>query len=602
MALISRDRIDEMIQTIDIVDVISEYVSLQPSGKSMKGLCPFHNEKTPSFHVSKDKQIFNCFGCHKKGNVITFIQEYKHLDFIESVRYLADQYHIDLGEDDYQVERYNDGKLYDVNKIAKDFFNLNLLNLDAGKKALDYLENRGFTKQVLSQFDIGYAPANGNALLSNLKEKFQEFELVEAGLIGRSDSGNYYDLFRDRIMFPIHNEQGKVLGFSGRILKDDKNQAKYINTQSTKIFNKGNVLYNLHRALPFVNQRKRIVLMEGFFDVIQASMAGIEESVCSMGTELTLDQAKKIKKYTDSVVICYDGDQAGKQATYRALSILEKVNLNVQVALMPDGLDPDDYIKKTSKSHFRNQLNQHLIDKYDFVYEMIIQKGLSTSSQIETAKNALFKFLLSAASQTIKTIYLQKFAEAIELDYDVINQDFQRYTVNQRRFQTIEKSIQKVKLPPVSKARLIAEKKLINYYLQNDTYRDMIDDDFFQFKFLKGPRFEIFTAMREIYHGQREVALYNLKSDLSDERYQLMDDILLDEGYPYSELELKDLLDTLKLAQLEDEIFDLGEKIKADLKLNQKDNYPNYRDQLNDKKKTYNKIKNKRKNKSSNQT
>ncbi|HKL47434.1 MAG TPA: DNA primase, partial [Candidatus Izemoplasmatales bacterium] len=440
MALISRDKIDELIQTIDIVDVISEYVSLQPSGKSMKGLCPFHNEKTPSFHVSKDKQIFNCFGCHKKGNVITFIQEYKHLDFIESVRYLADQFHIDLGEDDHEIERYNYRKLYDVNKLAKDFFNLNLLNLDVGKNALDYLIKRQMSKQTLSQFEIGYAPSNGQALLSNLKEKFQEYELVEAGLIGRNDSGNYYDLFRNRIMFPIYNDQGKVLGFSGRRLNDDKNQPKYINTQSTKIFNKGTVLYNLHRALPFVNQKKRIVLMEGFFDVIQASIAGVEEAVCSMGTELTFDQARKIKKYTDSVVICYDGDQAGKEATYRALSILEKANLNVQIALMPDGLDPDDYIKQYSQSHFRNQLNQKLIDKFDFVYEMIIQKGLSTSSEIETAKNSLFKFLVNAASKTITTIYLQKFAEAVHLSYDVINQDFQKYLVNQRRFQTIEKT------------------------------------------------------------------------------------------------------------------------------------------------------------------
>jgi DNA primase len=225
MSRISREKIDELIQTADIVDVVSEFVSLQPSGKSMKGLCPFHSEKTPSFFVSPEKQIFNCFGCHKKGNVISFIEEYKHLDFIDAVQYLADKYHFDLAiSNDDQVERYNYNKLYEVNKLAKDFFNLNLLNLETGNKALSYLESRGLDQQTLNEFNIGYAPAKGNLLLKNMKDNFQEFELVEAGLVGRNTSGEYYDMFRDRIIFPILNEQSKVLGFSGRILTDDKSQ------------------------------------------------------------------------------------------------------------------------------------------------------------------------------------------------------------------------------------------------------------------------------------------------------------------------------------------------------------------------------------------
>jgi DNA primase len=499
MANISKDKIDQVNQAADIVDVISEYVSLQPSGKSMKGLCPFHSEKTPSFHVSKEKQIFNCFGCHKGGNAITFIQEYKHLDFVEAVRFLADKYNVDLEEDQNEVQKYNYNKLYEVNKLAKNFFNLHLLNLDSGKQALDYLEDRHLTKHVLNEYNIGYAPARNNLLMKNLLENFQEFELVEAGLVNRNDSGNYYDVFRDRVMFPIHNEQGKVIGFSGRTLTNDKNTPKYVNTQATKIFNKGEVLYNLDKALPFVNQKKRVVLMEGFFDVIQASIAGIEESVCTMGTELTTEQARKIKKYTDNVVICYDGDDAGKQATYRALKILENAHLNVQIALMPEGLDPDEYIKKYSQAKFRNQLNQQLIDKFDFVYEMIINKGLKTSTEIETAKNSLFKFLVQTASKTITMIYLQKFAEKIGLSTDVIQQDYQRYLLNQRKYQQIEQTKQKMPVPKTSKARITAEQKLINYYLHSDEYREIIEEDFNNFKFLKGFRFEILINMREIF-------------------------------------------------------------------------------------------------------
>ena len=599
MALISREKIDELIQTVDIVDVIGEYVSLQPSGKSMKGLCPFHNEKTPSFHVSKDKQIFNCFGCHKKGNVITFIEEYKHLDFIESVRYLADQYNIDLGESDNDVKRYNYTRLYEINKLAQDFYNLNLLNLDAGKQALKYLEDRQLSKQTMSEFHIGYAPRSNNQLLKNLKETYQEFELVEAGLINRNQNGDYYDVFRDRVIFPIKNEQGKIVGFSGRSLSNDV-QPKYINTQSTKIFNKGDVLYNLEKALPHVNQKKRLVLMEGFFDVIQASLAGVEEAICTMGTEITLDQARKIKKYTGQVVICYDGDSAGKEATYRALGILEKTGLDVKIALMPDGLDPDEYIKKYSQAEFRNQLSKKLIDKFDFVYEMIIQKGLDSPTEIEFAKKALFKFLVSQASRTITMIYLQKFSEAIHLDLQTIQQDYQRYLVNQRRFETIEKDKPKLVIPKISKARVSAEEKLINYYLQNDEFRDLIDDEFFQFKFAKGIRFEIFSSMREIYHDHREVELFNLKSDLTDDGYNTLIGFLLREDYPYSFNELKELIDTLMIETLYEEILELRKKSMKSARDNQMEMYQNYQEQINHKRKSYEKIKRRRNDKTTN--
>lgn len=600
MSFIDQDKIEELIQSVDIVDVISEYVSLQASGKSMKGLCPFHSEKTPSFHVSKDRQLFNCFGCHKKGNVVGFIQEYKHLDYIEAIRYLADQYHFDLGENNQIVQKYNYSKLYDINKTAKDFFNLNLLNLDSGKKALDYLIDRKIDKHTMNDFNIGYAPPRNNILLKNLKENFQEFEMVEAGLIGRSQSGEYYDLFRDRIMFPILNEQGKVLGFSGRILSDDKSQAKYINTQATKIFNKGEILYNLDKAIPFINQRKRAVLMEGFFDVIQAYMAGVEESICTMGTELTVEQAKKIKKYTDNVVICYDGDSAGKQATYRALNILEKAQLNVQVALMPDGLDPDEYINNHSQAMFRNQLNQNLIDKYDFVFEMIIQKGIQSSSEIELAKNALFKFLLASASKTITSIYLQKFSEVVHLPLEAIEQDYKKYLVNQRRFQTIEKEKKPLAIPKISKARTTAEIKLISYYLQSDDYRSLIDDEFHQFHFSKGLRFEIFSTMREMNHQNREVALYNLKSDLSDKAFEEFQDMLLKENYQYSDIELRELIDTLILESLVEEINELKETLT--IKLNNKQNDEYYKDKLilDDKRKSYEIIKRRRNDKKAN--
>lgn len=565
MARISREKIDELIQTADIVDVVGEFVSLQPSGKSMKGLCPFHSEKTPSFFVNQEKQIFNCFGCHKKGNVISFVEEYKHLDFIEAVEYLADKYHFDLGHDDaYQVDQYNFKKIYNVNKLAKDFYNLNLLNLDTGQKALAYLESRKLDKQTLSEFNIGYAPARGNLLLKNLKENFQEFELVEAGLIASGDSGDYYDIFRDRIVFPILNEQGKVLGFSGRILTDDKNQAKYVNTHTTRIFNKGQVLYNLDKALPFITQRHRLVLMEGFFDVIQASKAGVEESVCTMGTELTLDQVKKIKKYADQVVICYDGDKAGQQATYRALQMLEKMQVEVQVAMMPDGLDPDEYIKKNSPAKFRNQLKQNLVDKYDFVYHMIVGKGLESSSEIENAKAGLFKFLLSSASSTITSIYLKKFSDDIKIDYSIIDKDYQKFLVNQRRYQDVAKATQQPKQSfDISKGIRLAEVTMINYYLQSDDYRELIEDAFKDnsMSFGKGPRHEIMVAMRELYASNHRIDLSMVKADITSDLFSQLEDLLLNDHYHYSVSELLQLIDSILLGRLDQEVQNLSQEI-----------------------------------------
>jgi len=267
---------------------------------------------------------------------------------------------------------------------------------------------------------------------------------------------------------------------------------------------------------------------------------------------------------------------------------------------MPDGLDPDDYIKKHSQAKFRNQLNQQLIDKFDFVYEMIINKGIDSSSEIEAAKNSLFKFLVQSASKTITMIYLQKFAEEIGLNVDVIQQDYQRYLLNQRKYQQIEKTKQKMPVLKVSKARITAEEKLINYYLHSDDYRTIIEEDFGNFKFLKGIRFEIVAAMREIFKSNREVALYNLKSDLSDESFEMLNKLLLKEEYNYSESELKELIDTLIYESLLVEIDELREEIMKLGKTNQLDDYPRYKTLLDEKRRSCEIIRRRRNDKKTN--
>lgn len=269
----------------------------------------------------------------KKGNVITFIQEYKHLSFIDSLKYLADKYNIDLELEDNDNKQKANVDLYKINEQALQFFSLNLLNIDSGKSAFDYLINRGLNLEIIKIFDLGYALNKSNGLIEHLSKSYQPIELLNAGLITRNQDGEFYDLFRNRIIFPIHDIQNRVVGFSGRIFNNQSNPAKYVNTPYTKLFSKGVILYNLNRAIPHIRTKNRVVLMEGYMDVIKASMVGVSEAVCSMGTQLTIDQALLIKEYTDNVIVCYDGDKPGQEATYKAIKLLEHAKLNVKVVL-----------------------------------------------------------------------------------------------------------------------------------------------------------------------------------------------------------------------------------------------------------------------------
>lgn len=560
MASISQNTIDLIKDSADIVDVISEFVPLQNAGKNMKGLCPFHSEKTPSFFVSKERQIFNCFGCGKKGNVITFIQEYKHLSFVESLHYLADRYHVDIEFDSKPTNTNQVDNLYKANAKALDFFALNLLNLDHGKPALDYLIGRGLDVQTIETFEIGYAPKSSKSLFEQLKNDFQPLDLLNASLINRGEN-DYYDLFRNRIMFPIRDETEKIIGFSGRVFGENDNPAKYVNTAQTEIFSKSTVLYNLHRALPHIRQKHRVILMEGYMDVIKAYIAGAKETVCSMGTQLTVDQALKLRKYTENVIICYDGDRAGKEATYKAIKLLEDAKLNVSIAVMPDGMDPDEFISKYP--NFNEFLDNGLKDQYEFVYQMIVKnKDLTIPAEIEKAKNQLFDFF-AKTSGTIRDIYFNKFASDSFINLEVLKGDYRQTQINNRitaNFKNVaEKKTTLKKCPPMF---LKAENVIINYYIHDKYYRDIIDSkfNFVYFKNSDNLNF-ILTAMEinKTYVG--EDFFVAMKSSLADDIYrQKLDQLLFDEAYNYTVEEFDACVNTLAMAKIEDEINFLEEE------------------------------------------
>ena len=344
---------DEIIQKIknenDVVDIVSEVVRLKRSGRNYMGLCPFHKEKSPSFSVSSDKQIYKCFGCGEAGNVFTFLMKYRNMDFIEAVKYLADRANITIEYNDDKTRAYEEQKkrLYKLNVEAARFFYSNLVK---NKKAQKYFTARGISVSTMKRFGLGFAPDSWHSLLDGLKRKgYTELDMLNLGLIIKSEKGNMYDRFRNRIMFPVFDYSGRVIGFGGRVLDDSK--PKYLNSPESLIFQKGINLYGLNFALKNKSNRT-FIIVEGYMDCISLHQYGITNVVASLGTALTERQAKLLRRYADKIIMAYDADGAGQAATIRGMEILRKEGLDVRIMSMPSGKDPDEFIRANGKEAF----------------------------------------------------------------------------------------------------------------------------------------------------------------------------------------------------------------------------------------------------------
>ena len=356
--LIPQETIEMVRQQTNIVDVVGQYVQLKKSGKNYLGLCPFHNEKSPSFSVAEDKQIFHCFGCGKGGNVFSFIQEIEGLSFPESVEKVADLANISVSlnlTNRPQVmspKVLEESQLIQIHEKTSELYHHILMNTQVGEKALEYLKERGLTEEVIKTFQIGFAPRDRRLLHKVLeKDNYSDEVLKKTGLLFQLEDGNWIDRFYQRIMFPITNFQGKVIGFSGRILEDvdfdATDQPKYLNSPETDLFNKRFILYNFHQSRTEIRKKNEVILFEGFMDVISAWMSGVKNGVASMGTSLTMEQINALEKISDEVLISYDGDNAGIEATSRAIDLLSnQSSMGIQIISIPDKMDPDDYRRK----------------------------------------------------------------------------------------------------------------------------------------------------------------------------------------------------------------------------------------------------------------
>ncbi len=367
--MIPQETIQEIIGKIDIIEIIDSFVKLKRRGANYLGLCPFHNEKSPSFTVSPSKEIYKCFGCGKSGNAITFVMEHEKYSYVEALRWLADRYNIEIEEKEtspeFKVQQQVTESLFIINKFAQGFFSDYLLKNEEGINiGLSYLKERGFREDIIRKFEIGYNPeARDTFAHAALNMQYNKDLLVKSGLVVNRDSG-LQDNYRGRIIFPIHNQSGKVMGFGARLIRKNDKAPKYINTPENEIYVKSKILYGLWFARQAIDKAEECLLVEGYTDVVSLHQAGVENVVASGGTSLTPDQLRLIKKYTPNLTILYDGDDAGIKAALRGLDLALEEGLNVQLVLLPNKEDPDSYIQKNGAATFNEFIKKN---KKDFI-------------------------------------------------------------------------------------------------------------------------------------------------------------------------------------------------------------------------------------------
>lgn len=423
---IDQSVINEIKDKTDILDLVSEYVKLEKRGRNYIGLCPFHDEKTPSFTVSEDKQICHCFGCKKGGNVFQFTQEIKDIPFVEAVKELGERVNIkvDVGQTQYNQQSQmasDDLKMIEMHELIQDYYHYALMKTVEGEEALNYLRQRGFTDELIKQRQIGYAPDSSHFCHDFLEKKGYDIELAyEAGLLSRNEENfSYYDRFRNRIMFPLKNAQGRIVGYSGRTYNNQ--EPKYLNSPETPIFQKRRLLYNLDKARKSIRQNDEIVLLEGFMDVIKSDYAGLKQVVASMGTQLSQEHMTFLKKLTNNITLMFDGDYAGREATLKTGQALLQQGLNVYVIQLPSGMDPDEYIGKYGNEAFLNfvakdkkafvlfkvESHQDEINNNDLAYERHFREATHDIAQVQSTilRNKLIQDVANIFNMSPEMIY-----------------------------------------------------------------------------------------------------------------------------------------------------------------------------------------------------
>ncbi|HEX8059304.1 MAG TPA: DNA primase [Cyclobacteriaceae bacterium] len=437
--VISKDTIDDIKNRIDIVDVISDFVTLKKSGANYKALSPFSNEKTASFYVVPGKGIFKDFSSGKGGDAITFVMEHEGMAYVEALRYLAKKYGVEIAEtkqsDQYLQQQSEREGLYVLMNFAKDFYKDKLLNSEEGMSiGLSYFRERGFNDRDIQKFELGYALEGWENFSKEAVQKGYSKELLEkTGLVVKKEDGSSYDRFRGRVIFPVHNLSGKVIAFGARMLGKDKNQPKYVNSPETEIYHKSDVLYGLYQAKNIIRQKDNCYLVEGYTDVISMHKSDVQNVVASSGTALTNSQIQLIRRFTQNVTVLFDGDAAGIKAALRGIDMLLETGLNVRVVLFPDGEDPDSYSRKVGSTEFQKFLQENTKDFVTFKAGLLLgEAGNDPLKKAETIQDIL-KSVSLIPDYLKRTTYLQEVSKIFTISLQVLNTELNKILIKERR-------------------------------------------------------------------------------------------------------------------------------------------------------------------------
>lgn len=558
---ITNEMINEIRNKVDIVDIISNYLPLTQRGKNYFGVCPFHDDHSPSMSVSKEKQIFTCFSCGATGNVFTFVSDYEKISFYDAVKLLGNKVGYNLGS--IKVTQNKNAKAYEIYELAYRFYQNNL-NTTLGTNAREYLEKRQIDKESIKKFKIGLSFSKTSLTDYLLSKNIPLKQLVDLGI--SNDNGT--DLFINRIMFPLYDLDGNVVAFSGRIY-NTKDDSKYINTKETAIFKKGNILYNYHNAREILKKNSSIIIMEGFMDVIRANTIGITNCVATMGTALTKQNALLLKKMSDNIILCFDGDKAGEEATTSAINVFKEIDVVPKVIRLEENLDPDEYILKYGADKFKEKVNNPE-NSIEFLMELHkSNKNLTDIEDISKYIDEAIKDLTCMDDTVLIELTLNKLGKEFSLDYQILKDKYEnikKLTIKESKQNISNKNIQKEINKPKSNKYEISARALIYYMLKDEKIITKVKNDvtFFPNQYTR-------TLANEIiyfYHKYGTLNIADFISYLSNSNKEILS--VFNEIYTmnikekYLKEEIDDYIKVINSYPVDNKITELNRKLKEE--------------------------------------
>lgn len=551
MAYINNEVVNEIRNKTDIVDVISKYVNLTKKGKNYFGICPFHDDHSPSMSVSPDKQIYTCFSCGASGNVFTFVADYEKISFHEAVRLLGEKVGIEVGKSITSDAKKDD--YFDIYNMSNKFYQ-NSLFTNLGKNAIEYLEKRNIDKETIKKFGIGLSIQKVSLTDYLVNKKYSIDKLIDCGIT--NDNG--HDIFINRIMFPIYDLNGNPVAFSGRIY-NTRDTAKYVNTKETDKFKKGKILYNYHIAKEQLKKNDSIIIMEGQMDVIRASTIGINNCIATMGTALTKDHKNIIRNMANTIILCFDGDSAGEKATISAIELLEDTDTNIKIVRLPDNMDPDEYILKNGKDSFLAQIKS-ASSLIDYKMELLKKsKDFSNIKDVSSYINSALKELVNEKDDIIIELNLKKISDNFNIEYKTIKDKYNKLIKNKKII------IKEIKPKNNYNKYDMAENYLIYYMLKDTKVLNMVENKVGYF-----PNKNIRELSNEIIYYFHKYGIINVAdfisyiSDREEIRKTLQDIIAMNIKEDFQEKEIEDYIFVVNEYHKEERINNLNKKLKEE--------------------------------------